>query len=129
MHVAHGSNFYYKSKIDVLLYLNMYYISKKISLSLLAATAVICGVVLYIVFGDLGVFNVVLLTILLYIFSIATYIFNPDLRFQDIGKQIDATGISLLEHLSLNTLTGIKRLLLTIFIQIIITLIIFVLLS
>jgi hypothetical protein len=107
----------------------MYYISKKISLSLLAATAVICGVVLYIVFGDLGVFNVVLLTILLYIFSIATYIFNPDLRFQDIGKQIDATGISLLEHLSLNTLTGIKRLLLTIFIQIIITLIIFVLLS
>ncbi len=102
----------------------MYYKSKKISLLILLLTAIICSVVITFLFDDLAnkTFAIGLgIAAIVYFLSLGVYLFNSSNRPSNIMNQSDPTGLNVLEHLSLVSLTGFKRLLFVILIQIVLT--------
>ena len=101
----------------------MYYKSKKVSLIILFVTAIVCaGVVTFLLSDPVNRTFVVAVTmgILIYFFSLAAYLFDVSTKPTDMMNQYDTTGISILEHLSLVSFTGLKRLLFAIAVQMII---------
>ncbi len=103
----------------------MYYKSKKISLFILLLTAIMCSSVVTLLFDDpvnRTLINALTFGILLYFLSLATYLFDPSRNLNDISmmSQVDSMGVSILEYFSFISFIGLKRLLFTVAIQIII---------
>jgi hypothetical protein len=101
----------------------MYFKSKKLSLSILAITSILFTGVLLFLYNDPENKTLVVgipLAILIYILSLAFYIFDPQTKPTDFGNQIDPIGVSVFQHLSLLHLMGFKRLVFAIVLQIIV---------
>lgn len=87
----------------------MYFKSKKTSLLILGTTSIACSRIMFLFFNDPEGPNLLVvmgMAVIIYFLSLVIYLFNP-------SKNI-------FQHLSFVSLTGLKRLLLVIFIQIII---------
>lgn len=87
----------------------MYFKSKKISLLLLGITSLACSRVMFLLFSDPEGPNLLVVTVMaaiIYFSSLTVYVLNPLL-------------VCKLKHPSLTQLTGLKRLLVAVSIQII----------
>ncbi len=103
-------------------YLCMYYRSKKVSLIILFITAVVLSLASTLFFKDQEnqtIINGLLQAVLVYILSLAAYLYDPSTKPTDLGNQIDSIGLSVIQHASLVQFTGFKRLLFAVGIQLI----------
>lgn len=100
----------------------MYYKSKRLSLITLFLTASIFSfsVILMLPYPQDSIITLGLpVCICVYLLSLVVYLFDPATKSDVLGKQIDPVGVSVLEHLSLVQYVGLKRIIFTIVIQVI----------